>query len=147
MSKKIISDLIKFLCIKYPYSKELSNARLTKLIYLIDWESSKNLGNQVTDIEWYFDNFGPYVSDVVDVASEDSNITVENTKTVYGSKKTLIKYSGVLPEINPSISKIADQVINNTKHLNFDDFIKYVYSTPPIKNSSKYSYLNFADFK
>lgn len=147
MNKKIISDLIKFLCIKYPYSKELSNARLTKLIYLIDWEASKNLGSQVTEIEWYFDNFGPYVSDVVDVASEDSNISVENTKTVYGSKKTLIKYSGVLPEINPKISKIADQVINNTKHLNFDDFIKYVYSTPPIKNSSKYSYLNFSDFK
>ena len=146
MSKKIISDLIKFLCIKYPYSNELSNARLTKLIYLIDWEASKSTGSQITDIEWYFDNFGPYVSDIVDTAVEDSNILVENTRTVYGSKKTLIKYSGDVPEICSNIKKIVEEVVNNTKHLSFDDFIKYVYSTPPIKNSSRYSYLNFSEF-
>lgn len=146
MNKKIISDLIKFLCVKYPYPNELSKARLTKLIYLIDWESSKRKGFQVTDIEWYFDSFGPFVSDVYDIADEDSNIKVTPTTTVYGSKKILISYNGDLPEFPKDIKEIAEEVINDTKHLNFDDFIKYVYSTLPIKNSSKYSYLNFSDF-
>ena len=146
MNRKIISNLIKFICVKYPYSNELSKARLTKLIYLIDWESSKRVGTQVTDIEWYFDSFGPFVSDVYDVATEDSNINVVNTKTVYGSRKTLINYSGEVPEIDCIVAEIAEKVINDTKHLNFDDFIKFVYSTSPIKNSSRYSYLNFSEF-
>lgn len=146
MNKKIISDLIKFLCVKYPYPNELSKARLTKLVYLIDWESSKTLGFQATDIEWYFDNFGPYVSDVIDIASDDSNISVTETKTVYGSKKTLISYSGDLPELEKAIKDIAEKVIENTKKLNWNSFIEYIYSTPPIVNSTRYSYLNFTEF-
>jgi len=69
MSK--LSTVLRFLCEKYPLKNELSNARLTKMVYLADWRSALMYGNQITDIEWYFDNFGPYVHDVVNTARTD----------------------------------------------------------------------------
>ena len=45
-----VKDIVAYICCKYPYSSELSNARLTKLVYLADWMSAVANDEQVTDI-------------------------------------------------------------------------------------------------
>lgn len=106
MSK--VSTLIKYICSVYPHAHELSNARLTKLIYLVDWEFVQNYGHQLTDIHWYFDNYGPFVRDIQDIAYEDPEIEILNTQTIYGTAKTLFRYTGSTPSLEPEIRNILN---------------------------------------
>ena len=141
-----LNDLIKYFCSMYPHSQELSKARLTKMVYLADWENFKVHQEHISNIEWYFDNFGPYVTDVVDTAYNDPDLRIVSTRTIYGTDKTLIEYNGETPKINTEIKTILDKVINETKPLSWKSFIDYVYATPPIKESTRYNYLAFSKF-
>lgn len=64
-----LQKIIAYFCIRYPYKGELSKARLTKLVYLADWFSALIDDHQLTDIDWLFNHYGPYVDDVFEVAS------------------------------------------------------------------------------
>ena len=63
--KTVISNIIKYLLKEYPHKAELSASRLTKMIYLMDWKSSIDYGRQITNAQWHFDHYGPYVDDFV----------------------------------------------------------------------------------
>ena len=141
-----LNDLFKYFCSMYPHSQELSKARLTKMVYLADWENYLANQKQISNIEWYFDNFGPYVTDIVDTAYNDPDIRVVSTRTIYGTDKTLIEYHGKAPILDNSIKAVLDKVIDNTKPLSWKNFIDYVYATPPIKESARYNYLDFSNF-
>lgn len=139
--KEIIAYIIK----EYPHKDELSNARLTKLVYLTDWHQAINHKKQVTNISWYFDNYGPYVSDVLEKAKEYGDLfSCESTSNIYGSSKTLfrLKDGKYTPSIKDQEKESVDHIINITKKLNWDEFIKLVYSTHPIVSSNRYSQLN-----
>jgi hypothetical protein len=143
-----LEDVILYICKKYPLPDELSKARLTKLVYLVDWETSKRTGKQLTDINWYFHNFGPYVDDVIDAARKSQKLTIIDAENFYGEKKELIsaKKEADLPPFEKSNSEIIDFVIDETKKLYWNDFIKHVYSTPPISGSTRYTHLNLVNF-
>ncbi|WP_445660976.1 Panacea domain-containing protein [Acinetobacter sp. F16] len=141
-----LNDLIKYFCSAYPHSQELSKARLTKMIYLADWENYKDSQKQISNIAWYFDNFGPYVTDVINIAYEDPEVRVVSTRTIYGTDKTLIEYKGQKPILDESVKNVLDKVIEGTKSLSWKSFIDYVYATPPIKQSARYNYLDFSKF-
>ncbi|OOF01652.1 hypothetical protein BZG79_15145, partial [Salinivibrio sp. MA427] len=91
--KNVITNIVKYLLKEYPHKAELSASRLTKMIYLMDWKSSIDYGRQITDAQWHFNHYGPYVDDFVRVAKDDKDISVENTTTYYGGKKQLFKLS------------------------------------------------------
>jgi hypothetical protein len=143
MSK--LSDVIVYICARYPHKNELSKARLTKLVYLADWMSAQEQSRQITEIKWYFHNYGPYVEDVVEEAVLDPRIQIEETTTIYGAPKILISLK---PEAKTSIdldsneTEILDKVISETKTLFWDTFIKHVYATYPIKTSDRYQALD-----
>ena len=143
-----IEDIILYICKKYPIPDELSKARLTKLVYLADWESCIRSGKQLTHIEWYFHNFGPYVDDVVDAARKSDCLMVNTTENFYGEKKEVIsaKQKVQLPSIEKANADILDFIIEETKKLYWNDFIKYVYNTPPISGSTRYTILNLVNF-
>lgn len=143
-----IEDIILYFCKKYPLPSELSKARLTKLVYLADWQSCIRTGKQLTHIKWYFNNFGPYVDDVVDTARNNPNITVITTNNFYGDTKEVIsvKDDAPMPTMEKNQAEILDFVINETKKLYWNDFIKYVYSTPPVSGSTRYTILNLEYF-
>jgi hypothetical protein len=130
---------------EYPHKSELSASRLTKMIYLMDWKSSIDFGRQITDAQWHFDHYGPYVDDFVKLAKEDKDISVENTSNYFGGKKQLFKLSEKIEE-DFSLTKeqkyIADFVINTTKQKNYEDFIQLVYSTYPVMSNDRYSDLD-----
>jgi arsenite-activated ATPase arsA len=141
-----IDNVLRYIVRYYPFDFELTKTRLTKLIYLIDWESSLESGAQLTDIEWYFNHYGPYVSDVFDTADEDSDLRIVEKVSNFGTKKFLveskIEKSELQFELNESERKIIDKVIDKTKSMNWNEFIDYVYSTFPIVKSEKYGVLN-----
>lgn len=146
-----LRDVTAYLCENYPYKSELSKARLTKLVYLADWLSVKTSGSQITNINWYFDNFGPYVPDVYNEASSNGDVfEIQNTVNAYGKEKVLIGLSDNFDtkniEIDEYTTRILNQVIDDTKGMYWDRFISYVYSTSPISKSDRYQYLNLAHF-
>lgn len=143
--KTIITNLIKYLLKEYPHKSDLSASRLTKMIYLMDWKNAVDNGHQITNANWRFGHYGPYVDDFVKIAREDKDIKVENTSNLYGGKKQLFmlseKFDGNI-DITPEQKKVADFVINVTKKKYYEDFIQLVYSTYPIISNDRYSDLD-----
>ncbi|MER2009033.1 MAG: type II toxin-antitoxin system antitoxin SocA domain-containing protein, partial [Psychrobacillus sp.] len=74
-----INEVLYYFLENYPYNDELSKTRITKMVYLADWYYSIKYRKQITEIEWYFDHYGPYVSDVFDEADKDPNLTILTT--------------------------------------------------------------------
>ena len=138
-----LKDVMAWIIKNYPHESELSNARLTKMVYLCDWHHTVYSNARMTDIDWYFDNHGPFVWDIKNQATLERDLfRIAETKNMYGSRKTLIKLndkefdgSNLTDSEKSSISKI----ITRTKGLYWDDFITFVYSTFPILESEKYS--------
>lgn len=134
-----------YLCKHYPFESEISNARLTKMVYLADWFAVQQFNHQLTNINWYFDNYGPYVNDVVNEANNNPIFKIISGQTIYGTPKLQIKLSERFNddlELPDNEQYILDKVIQETKSLNWNNFIQYVYNTPPVKNAYRYSYLD-----
>lgn len=146
-----LRSIIRYLIKNYPYPNELTKTRLTKLVYLIDWENVKAYGNQMTSIKWFFDHYGPYVSDVLDEADEDSDVRITRTISNFGTDKYVIgakedKEKLTYSDLTCEDRSIIDKVIDETKHLYWNDFISHVYSTEPIVNSERYSDLDLEKY-
>jgi len=142
-----LKDIMVYIIKKYPFKMDLSNAKLTKMIYLADWKHAISYGGQISGIKWYFDNFGPFVWDIKNEALNDLELfTVKEILNTYGSPKVIIgmKQIQYLPEITNEEAKSIDHVIETAKKLNWDQFIRLVYSTYPIISSEKYSYLDLS---
>lgn len=127
---------------------ELSNARVTKMLYLADWHQAINHGRQITDIDWYFDNYGPYVNDVRAEAEADSSLfTARCTNNMYGQPKLMLGLNdrSYTPNISNDVKTSLDHVLAQTQKMYWDSFIKLVYSTYPVTSSDRYSYLNLVE--
>lgn len=141
-------DIAYYICKNYPHKDELSKARLTKMVYLTDWKSCLIKDHQLTTIEWFFDNYGPFVDDIHnEIAKRTDLINITHTLNYYGSEKTLysISQNEYLPTLDESDKIIIDEVIERTKSMHWDDFINFVYSTYPIATSQRYSKLNLRE--
>jgi hypothetical protein len=154
MSK--LKHVIHYFVQNYPYSDELSKTRITKMVYLADWFSAIENENQITDIVWYFDHYGPYVGDVYEAAQNDSHLLIKEALTPYGSPKEVITFKdekhlnffeklGVGEKLNDKDKKILKKVIEETELLTWNSFIDLVYSTYPIRSQHRYSFLNLVE--
>ena len=142
-----LADVMAFLIREYPeyQRRDLSNARLTKLIYLSDWHQSLVSGRQITPIKWYFDNYGPYVNDVREEAMRNLDLfeLEPGTNALGGSKLTIgLKDLSYQPQLEERETKSLTHVIEVTSPLIWADFIKLVYATHPIASSERYTYLD-----
>lgn len=139
-----LKDILAYFCLNYPYPNELSKARLVKMLYLADWKNSIEHQNQLTNTNWIFNQYGPYVNDIIETIKYDNRFEIIDKTNSYGSPKQLIKVNDNYNIVNldEENKKILDFVINATSVLNYSDFIDLVYSTYPIKVSSKMSQLN-----
>lgn len=141
-----LKDIMAFLCQNYPYKDELSDARLTKMVYLADWKSALNRGCQLTEITWKFNHYGPYVEDVRKAAQEDEHFEIETTNNMFGGYKKLITLKKEFPSsLSEEETKILMHVIETTFRLTWDGFIKLVYSTLPVVVSERGSNLNLVE--
>lgn len=140
-----LKDLLTYLLINYPHQDHLSNARVTKMVYLTDWRHALKQGRQVTDISWEFNHHGPFVWDVKDTIVRNSDLfRIRKTQNAFGGDKTqfLCKGGRYKPELDPLEREAADHIIRVTKNMSWGDFIDVVYSTYPIVTSDRYSHLD-----
>lgn len=140
-----LEDVVAYILAKYPHKDELSNARVTKMVYLADWKSAIERGKTITDIRWFFDNHGPFVWSVKDTVVQHPELfTINSTRNMYGTKKDLLEL--VDDEYEPVLTKderrFLDHVIEQTKPLVWADFIKLIYATYPVASSERYTYLD-----
>lgn len=144
-----LKDVMAYFISNYPETMkhELSNARLTKMVYLADWHSCINRRAQITPIRWYFDNFGPFVRDIETTAQTNPQLfSVERVSNMYGSaKKQFSLKQQYTPDLTESEKQSLDHIIEVTKKLYWNDFIRLVYATHPIASSERYEYLNLVD--
>lgn len=146
-----VRDVVAYLCTRYPADKELSKARLTKMVYLADWKAALDGGQQMTDIAWEFNHYGPYVDDVV-LAVQDAagfQLVEHRTAEVAGfetaQRKQVVRRSGgdvTFPSLSEEDRRILDHVIGVTAPKYWDEFIKLVYSTYPVLASSRFARLD-----
>ena len=140
-----LDDMMEYIIANYPRRYDLSNARLTKLVYLTDWVRAILDETQATSIRWYFDNYGPYVSDILETAKQQSDrFGVIETAAEYGAPKSLIelKQGKGTTSLTDRDRNAADHVIKQTASMEWSDFIRLVYSTHPIITSDRYSHLD-----
>jgi uncharacterized protein YwgA len=138
-------DAVAYLVANYPLKAELSKARLTKMVYLADWKAALDFGRQITPINWRFHHFGPYVDDVHQIALSDPAFVVKSETNYYGNLKErieLVKPAETLVALHDWEKDILNHVIVETKPLNWDSFIKLVYSTYPVLSGVRGHYLD-----
>lgn len=144
MSK--LKEVIRYLLINSSQPSKLTKTKVTKLVYLADWLSSVKYNKQLTNIEWYFDHYGPYVSDVYLVSEKDSKVEIRAGLNAFGNpKETLvckIQKEEFKIRLNFEEQQILNKVLRKTDNMNWREFIDYVYRTEPIIKSKKYSELN-----
>ena len=138
------NDLIKYIVENYPHPDELSKARLNKIIYLIDWKSAIDKEEQITDINWYFNHYGPYVKEIEELILDDNRFFLQPTITIYGNEKTIITLVDDTGFNSPTVDEktIIDFVIEKTRRFYWKRFIELVYSTYPIISQEKGSNLD-----
>lgn len=115
------------------------------MIYLADWCSCVNDGRQLTDINWFFDNYGPFVWDVYNTVESNQNIfLISYDRTYYGEPKMIfsIKDSSYIPNISTRTKVILDFVIDQTFNLPTSEFTRLVYNTYPILTTKRYHFLD-----
>ena len=148
--KNKLKDVLSYIVKNYPYADDLTKTRTTKLVYLVDWEYTKKYGHQLTNIKWFFDHYGPYVSDVLDEADKDRTISIKKTKSNFGTVKYMVMPKFTKNDIVYSLTtdeiEIINDVIKKTKLLSWNQFIRYVYDTSPIKKSEKYEKLDLLKY-
>ena len=116
-----LKSVMRYIVKNYPYPDDLTKTRITKLVYLIDWENVKEYGSQITNIEWFFDHYGPYVSDVLDEADEDKTVSINSTISNFGTVKYIVKPKRdkeelLYDDLTDNDKDIIDRVIDKTKN-------------------------------
>lgn len=130
-----LRDIAAYLCDNYPRREPLPNSRLTKMVYLADWKSAIERGEQLTSLEWKYDSYGPYVPDVIDLAGDkNEEFAVEEDWTPSGNPKNLVHHTGasVYPTLSSEERELLDFVVESTQDLSYPHFVNLVYSTYPV---------------
>lgn len=142
-----IVNLVRYILKVYPHAKELSKARLNKIIYLIDWKSALEHEKQLTEINWKFNHYGPYVNIIEETILSDDRFNIKSTTNIYGNEKNIIEIiqDKDFSEPTEKEQEIIDFVIEKTRKFYWDKFINLVYSTYPIISQEKGSQLNLVE--
>lgn len=142
---KKLTQIIAYLLDNYPNKQELSNARVTKMVYLADWRNALINKRQLSGISWYFDNHGPFVWDIYNEVAENSEIfSIKEDKNFYGKAKRLFSLDKKIDFdlLNEKDKSVLDKIIESTKSLTWNQFIQLVYSTYPIVSTERYTSLD-----
>jgi hypothetical protein len=117
------------------------------MIYLADWYHTVLTGRRLTEINWSFDHYGPYVKDVFESLRLDSRFKVEHSTNLYGKKKEVVTLVADVPrkwELQADEKESLDIVISKCKKLNWNAFIELIYSTYPIQESDRHSTIDLS---
>jgi hypothetical protein len=111
------------------------NAPLTKLVYLVDLETVRRYGRQVSNITWVRDHYGPFVWDILDTAENSPERF--RVRTYSGNKRYIELISRDTGIIEPWVEGVVDNVIASAPDPHrFQPFLNFVYDTAPMALST-----------
>lgn len=128
MSNVELKDVMQAILVRY--GGWLYNAALVKFLYLLDIESVRCYGSQVTKIQWVKNNYGPFVWDVVQCAKDHG----EYFAICYEDGKRRIVCTNPQYSIPQEVESLIENVITviPNPQKDFAAFKAYVYNTPPM---------------
>ena len=116
--------LMAYFCKYYPYKDDISKARLNKMIYLADWKSAIESGSQLSEIHWLYNNYGPYVNEVANLARNDDWFVIYNTYNSLGHKKNIIYINNYVQDSDIILSDVHQTMIRQRQRLINLQFLK-----------------------
>jgi len=137
---RCLENVIHYLCYYYPST--LTRTVLVKLIYLSELEFISLYQRRMTDIQFRYDNYGPFSWEIIDTAQDlidrgilsmekDSNILGDERYRYRALKKPDIK------DLDEHSLKALQQVLEKFSAYTFSGLIDYVYSTAPMRYTHK----------
>lgn len=144
---EIIAYILLYSC-KVLNRNGLSKYRLTKLVYLCDWCYTVATGKQLTDIQWFFDNYGPFVWDISDTVKHNTKLfKINMVKDYLGNEVTSFDITDLTyePFVTEDAKTCINFILDNAVKLSRRDFTNLVYATYPIKTSRRYTNLNLVE--
>jgi hypothetical protein len=114
------------------YNGWLYHGALASVIYLVDITSVKRYGRQVTDIQWYRNNYGPFAWNILDCAKEHSPIFEIHIEPGNQQRITVNKAEDI--KIPREIEALIDEVVHAVPNpqMSPQEFKEYVYETAPM---------------
>jgi hypothetical protein len=114
----------------------ITKTQLVKFLYLADLYSVKWTGNQLTQLDWYYYNYGPW-NEGIDAALSRLEDKVSQRQE---GNATLIQVVGAVPEVdNFNFSEGLQLMLENIRKEwaglsteKVDELLKHVYSTAPM---------------
>ncbi len=128
----------------YPAPYTLTLSRLSRLLYLADYESVRVCETPLTDIIWYKGNYSPESSRVAEIiAQKGSHLHYRHCRTPYSTHQTLDALTGFAQRssdtsLSPRDKAILRNIIESTVTLLWNELSRRIYQTPPwISTQSK----------
>lgn len=120
---------------------ELTETRLTRIVYLADWKSALERRRPLTSIRWRFEEGGPSSAEVRDLIRQDLDFEF---RVNAGEPLEFVHYKGTpnFTSLEDGDKQILDFVIDKSATKDWTEFTKLVYSTFPILTQPRYSLLD-----
>ena len=131
-------------------SGKITKTQLVKLLYLIDVESVKYVGQPLTDIRWKFHHYGPYDEKLdgrLKNLKSHGIISVETKSKKNNPDETYFLYTYTGNKNNQedfvaSQKQIVDTILKQFGSFTLNSLLNYVYETKPMKIAKKGEYIN-----
>lgn len=109
-------------------------ADLSRIIYLCDWKSAIENGNQLTDLAWTVQLFGPKVDDMEAELSAAQDFVLETTTTDSGKlqKSIRLKNPSRLSNLSSSDMEVLTFVLKQTQNMDLGQLLQLIFSTYPM---------------
>ena len=129
-----VKDVVAYLTKKYAGPEVLSESRLKYLVYLADWKSTIERGQQITQLQWAYGRWGLHVPEPVLQARELVGLNPLYGQNPFG--RLLDKIPFVIPKKYPTLTEedrhILDFVVGGAGRDNILELGTLVRSTWPI---------------
>ena len=144
---EVIQDILVYLWNNYNKDRReahFSTSRVTKMIFLVDWfysRHNKNDWHQLTEIDWYYNIYGPY-ADLIPIMKDKFDVHSYSNKKLLELKKDTTPITDALDE---DVMEICKEVISKTQYLDYVRFIDFVYNTPAVELSNRFTTICIKD--
>jgi hypothetical protein len=129
-----VREVIGYLCSRNKLP--LSKMRLAKLLYLADWTNAQKYGQQLTDLQWRFNRYGPYADnvDIVELARNSKDFDILRVKDSFGSDTDFVKCLVEKPykDLSSTARETLDSVLHDYYAEPFQAFSDSVLRTYPL---------------
>lgn len=122
-------------------------ADLTKLVYMADWKSAIDYDQQITSIEWASGCNGPNMAVILKTIEDDPNFAVISSKDPGGIPVHSVRLDNEpdFGELTKEDRKTLDHVIKIKNDVEWDIFVRLVYSTYPMATQPRNTRLNLVE--